>query len=108
MVDRWAWEPAKEQVAAGPPCHAKCDRPEGCDGHEAFSEGDCDEILLRDADRDRNQALVTDRRAVPARARARGRCLRRLRVARGPSGSSCFQLKGRQRYSCFWARAEAA
>jgi GMP synthase (glutamine-hydrolysing) len=34
--------------AVRPPCHAKCDRAEGCDGHEALADGDCDEILLEE------------------------------------------------------------
>jgi hypothetical protein len=51
IVDRWMWDAPS---AVRPPCHAKCDRAEGCDGHEALADGDCDEILLRDLDMDRS------------------------------------------------------
>jgi len=55
VVDRWMWDPAA-QKSRGPPCHAKCDRPEGCDGHEALSDGDCDELMLRDGDWDKDSS----------------------------------------------------
>ena len=69
IVDRWMWDPAA-QKGSGPPCHAKCDRPEGCDGHEALSDGDCDELMLRDGDWDKDPAKASP--AASRRFRERG------------------------------------
>ena len=81
VVDRWMWDAASG--VRRPPCRAKCDRPEGCGGYDAYTDGDCDEILLRDFDADKNVTQVppppaglapscAGRRTTHARA---GRCL---------------------------------
>jgi hypothetical protein len=96
VVDRWMWDPEAQKGGRGAPCRAKCDRPEGCAGHEALSDGDCDELILRDGDWDKDPSKA--RPAAAANSESEGHSL--ASAARGSRGASavgtwpCLRYEG--------------